>query len=497
MKNGFLGFVLVVGLFGCSKAPKMPPSPLIEPKGPSDETYLSYDSAHGVVYTKGRDGKTHHWKLKSVQPDGEEKFVFERDGNYDSGLLAFKGLPTISFGRPFEGHKVFEGIFEHFGSESQRLKDFIATNGFPPFGVSNDLYFGHTFWDMDVWMMPAMIFLAPDSARAAAQYRIDRSKQAHLNYLDWAKTNKKKFAIDGMKFPWESSVSGKEVCMQKTKNQEHISGDVVWGLTQAEAMSLTDPAEVKRISNAVSTYYLQRSVKTERGLEIKNVTSPNEKFEGDNDLYTNKLAEWVVGGRSWNTDLRFFAPMDESSLLNYQGDPIRDYQQAAGLLAIYPLQSPQAEEDATRMMERFAERISPNGPAMGHAVVATIWARMGEPDKAFAAWKDSWQPYLKGPNYLFSERRNAVRPYFYTGAAGAINTILYGFLGFRIDRVPLSGATWTQRLRSGWWLSAKPCVPDEMGTVTVDGINLDGKMVSITASTKGELSVKPSTVQAH
>ncbi len=496
MKNGFLGFVLVIGLFGCSKAPKMPPSPPIEPKGPSDETYLSFDSAHGVIFTKGRDGKTHHWKLKSVQPDGEEKFVFERDGNYDSGLLVFKRPPTISFGRPFEGHEVFEGIFEHFGSESQRLKDFIATNGFPPFGVSNDFYFGHTFWDMDVWMMPAMIFLAPDSARAAAQYRIDRSKQAHLNYLDWAKTNKKKFAIDGMKFPWESSVSGKEVCLQKTKNQEHISGDVVWGLTQAEAMGLADAQTVDRIARAVSTYYRERSTKTGRGLELQNIMSPNEKFEGNNDLYTNALAQWLIGKRQWNTTTDYYIPRDSKSLLNYENDPLSDYQQAAGLLAIYPLQFPEAEANSRAMMDRFGDKISPNGPAMGQAVVATVWARLGESDKAYHAWIDSWKPFVVGTQPLFSERRNAVRPYFYTGAAGAIDTVLYGFLGLRIDRVPLSGATWTQRLRSGWWISAKPCVPEVIGSITVDGVNLDGHRVAITASTKGDFSVKPASVQA-
>lgn len=496
MKAEFVGSLVALSLVGCSHAPTMPPSPPIAPKGPSDEAYLSYDAAHGVIFVRGRDGKTHHWKFQSVQPTGEEKFIFERDGNYDSALLALKGPPTISFGKPFDGHEVFEATFEHFSAEADRLQDFIATNGFPPFGVSNDLYFGHTFWDMDVWMMPAMIFLAPDSARSAAKYRIDRSQQAHLNYLDWAKTNKKKYAIDGMKFPWESSVSGKEVCIQKTKKQEHISGDVVWGLTQAEAMGLADSAKVEMIARDVSTYYRERSTHTARGQEILDIISPNEKFEGNNDLYTNALAEWLAGHRNWNTKREFYFPSDPKSLLNYDDDPLTDYQQAAGLLAIYPLQCPAAETNARAMMDRFGDKISPNGPAMGQAVVATIWARLGEPEKAYAAWLDSWKPFVSGHQALFSERRNAFRPYFYTGAAGAIDTVLYGFLGLRIDRMPLSGAKWTQRLKSGWWLSAKPCVPEAIGSITVDGVTVDGRTVSITASTKGDFSVKGASVQA-
>src|SRR5947207_9058176 len=47
-------------------------------------------------------------------------------------------------------------------------------------------------------------------------------------------------------------------------------------------------------------------------------------------------------------------------------------------------------------------------PAMGHAVVATIWARLGEPEKAYQAWLESWKPYTDNPNHFFSERRNAL-----------------------------------------------------------------------------------------
>lgn len=91
-------------------------------------------------------------------------------------------------------------------------------------------------------------------------------------------------------------------------------------------MSLIDLVEVKRIFNVVLIYYLQWVVKIESGFEIKNIILLNEKFEGDNDFYINKLVEWVVGGRSWNIDFRFFVLMDESLFFNYQGDLIWDYQ---------------------------------------------------------------------------------------------------------------------------------------------------------------------------
>ena len=271
-----------------------------------------------------------------------------------------------------------------------------------------------------------------------------------------------------------------------------MSGDVVFGLTQAEAMGLADPNTVNKVVDGVGRFYENRSIVTKRGREILDVVSPNEKFRGDNDLYTNLIAEWVSNDRTWKTKNDYYLPMDKVSLLNYDGDPLTDYQQAAGLLAIYPLQSPIAEGQARKILDRFADKISPNGPAMGHAIVATIWARLKEPEKAYAAWMDSWKPYTNNPNHYFSERRNAFRPYFFTGAAGAINTVIYGFAGFRIDRTPLPNAKWTQHLKSGWWLSIKPNVPQEIGTIEMRGISIDGKKMDFSMNANGDFSAKPS-----
>ncbi len=485
-------YLVGLAVMGCGgpSAPKA--SPILAAHGPSDEEYVDYVIDSNTVVTKDKGGQTHQWRAKQFQSDGEEKLEFVRSENEPSIESRDTDLPTITFGKSFEGDEAFKSVLRNFTLGARAPVFSIAKFGFGPFGSSNDLYFGHTFWDLDVWMMPAMILLAPDSARAAAQYRIGRAQQAHINYLDWAKIKGEKFANDGMKFPWESSVTGKEVCLQKTKRQEHISGDVVWGLTQAEAMGLAEPKDVTRISRAVSVYYDARSTNTNRGKEIQDVVSPNEKFEGNNDLYTNMLAQWVSCDRRWNTKGEYVVPQDKRSLLNYDGDPLKDYQQAAGLLAIYPLQCPRAEGNARAMMDRFAGQISPSGPAMGQAVTATIWARLGEKEKAYQAWIESWKPFLKGPNNLFSERRTAVRPYFFTGAAGAIDTVLYGFLGFRIDRFPLPGAKWTKRLKSGWWLSAKPCVPDELGSITIKDLNIDGTAYKVTATSSGDFNLMDS-----
>ena len=50
--------------------------------------------------------------------------------------------------------------------------------GISPFGLSSAGYSGHVFWDMDIWVYPAVLALNPKLARTLIQYRIDRLSAA-------------------------------------------------------------------------------------------------------------------------------------------------------------------------------------------------------------------------------------------------------------------------------------------------------------------------------
>ncbi len=435
------------------------------------------------------DGKDHYWQPTTYQATGEEKLQFELKTGVPKSEVSEVAPKIQIVGTPEDMAAVRE-MSRHLILAGGRKTLPVAEYGFGPFGVSNDLYFGHTFWDMDVWMLPAFLFLDPTVVRDMTQYRLDRAQQAKKNFQEYSANKNHERQPSAMMFPWESSVSGKEVCIAKTKLQHHVSGGVVWGLKQAEAMGLVSSQKVNPVVTGVQTFYDLRSVRTQRGLEILDVTSPNEKFTGDNDLYTNLVAEWITNGGGWKAKPSYYLPKDEKSFLNYDNDPMRDYQQVAGLLGIYPLQYPDAERQALTMLQRFEPGLSKNGPAMGHSIIATIYARLGQPQKAYQAWKQSWEPYTKGPNQLFSERHNVGRTYFYTGAAGAMNTVIYGFAGFRIDRSPLEGAKWTKKLKSGWWLSCKPCVPAEIGKIIFSGIEIDDQKIDFEMSSTGGFSAK-------
>ncbi|CAB1322595.1 unnamed protein product [Coregonus sp. 'balchen'] len=96
--------------------------------------------------------------------------------------------------------------------------------GVSPGGLSNggsgQDYWGHVFWDQDTWMYPSIGLFYPQLARAVLEYRV--------RTVDGAKDNAEKQGYKGLKFPWESAVSGREVCPEDIYGQQeiHINGDV-------------------------------------------------------------------------------------------------------------------------------------------------------------------------------------------------------------------------------------------------------------------------------
>jgi len=69
---------------------------------------------------------------------------------------------------------------------------------------------------------------------------------------------------------------------------------------------------------------------------------------------------------------------------------------------------------------------------MGFSVIATLYARLGEPDKAYQIWINSYRPNKVPPFGVLSETAGGTNPYFATGAGGILQTVLAGFGGLEI-----------------------------------------------------------------
>lgn len=61
-------------------------------------------------------------------------------------------------------------------------------------GLSGLGYNGHVFWDMDIWIYPALLILKPNLAKNMIEYRIER--------LQAAKDNAFINGYRGAMYPW-------------------------------------------------------------------------------------------------------------------------------------------------------------------------------------------------------------------------------------------------------------------------------------------------------
>lgn len=372
-----------------------------------------------------------------------------------------------------------------------------------PMGLSSDTYNGHVFWDADVWVFPALAFIDPSSAAGIPRYRTLTTHAAYENYGRWGSQGRPTADPSyhpagvvrpinglsaGLKYPWESSVTGRETARGPSQFEDHITGTVAFAMGMAGALGLADPSSVQAAVNGALTFYLERS-EGAPGVapQINRLMSPDENHIGDNDLYTNLLAQWCMNGGTWTLDatrppIQWVLPKDAKSFLTYDNDRVKSYKQAAAVLAIYPLQYPPAEAQAKVMMDRFADKVIKNGPAMTDSVHALIWARLGETDKAYDTWRKGWMEFVRPPFLLFSEKRGQDRTYFTTGAAGELQTVIYGFLGFRIDSKQQAGAAWSLKLKGDRWLSIKPNLPKAWNRVTFRNFHVLGKSYTLTAT---------------
>jgi len=378
-----------------------------------------------------------------------------------------------------------------------------------PFGLSDATYNGHVFWDADMWVFPALALVDPHVARTIPEYRLSQFKAARQNFFDWINAGRPVVAGQmggvedfgaggagtpkseglGVKYPWESGVTGKETVPGPSRFEHHITGDVAFSVAQAASLGLAPSGASEMVTYEASGFYSLRSeLNNSMHREIKGVMSVDENHVGDNDLYTNLLAQWCADGGRWlddnvrNDKRTYKLPHDDKSFLTYDGDSIRSYKQAAAVLAIYPLQYPPAEKQARVMMDRFAGKVIKNGPAMSDAIHSIIWSRLDDRQKAYDAWRASWQPFTSHPLMLFSEKRSKDTCYFTTGAAGSLQSVLYGFLGFRIDSRKQDGAAWSLPLRGGSWLSVKPHLPPTWRSVKFKNFTVLGRRYTLTAT---------------
>jgi trehalose/maltose hydrolase-like predicted phosphorylase len=172
-------------------------------------------------------------------------------------------------------------------------------------GLTGDAYFGHVFWDTEIYLLPFYVAVWPEAARALLMYR--------YHTLPGARAKAAHFGFRGALYAWESADTGEETTPERVigadgtpveiltgRMEHHISADVAyavwqyWHFTGDDDFFLRAGAEMLL---ETARFWASRAVSEADGKRhIRHVIGPDEYHEDvDNNAFTNVMARWNIG----------------------------------------------------------------------------------------------------------------------------------------------------------------------------------------------------------
>ena len=346
-----------------------------------------------------------------------------------------------------------------------------------PMGLSGLGYNGHVFWDTELWMYPALLVLHPPLAKSMIEYRYQR--------LEAAKRNAFANGFKGAMYPWESAETGVEetpVWALSGPFEHHITADVA--IATWNYYAVTQDKQWLRekgypILSATADFWASRVERNGPGhYDIKNVVAADEWAENvDNNAFTNAAAKanlkyavqaasilGIVANPDWTNVANNIPVLKMENGVTkehatYHGEGIK---QADVNLLSYPLKEITDVKQVQKDLEYYETRVPDAGtPAMTQAIFTLLYARLGNADKAYQWFKESYEPNLNPPFRVIAETKGGTNPYFATGAGGILQAVLMGFGGIEITPNGLS--------------QVKSVLPKHWKSLTIKGIGSQKK----------------------
>jgi len=333
-----------------------------------------------------------------------------------------------------------------------------------PMGLSGLGYNGHVFWDTELWMFPSILVMHPELAKSMVEYRYQR--------LEAAKRNAFSKGFKGAMFPWESAATGVEetpVWALSGPFEHHITACVA--IAAWNYYCVTQDKNWLRekgwpILSATADFWASRVERNGPGhYDIKNVVAADEWAENvDNNAFTNAAAKanlrfateaakilGINADPDWMqvaTNIPILKNADGVTMehASYKGEGIK---QADVNLLAYPLKEITDLVQIRKDLSYYETRVPNEGtPAMTQAVFTTVYARLGEGEKAYQWFKEAYIPNLNPPFRVIAETKGGTNPYFATGAGGILQSVLMGFGGLEIT--PKGITQVKSKLPPGW-----------------------------------------------
>uniref|UniRef100_A0A672SC25 Protein-glucosylgalactosylhydroxylysine glucosidase n=1 Tax=Sinocyclocheilus grahami TaxID=75366 RepID=A0A672SC25_SINGR len=291
------------------------------------------------------------------------------------------------------------------------------------------------------------------------------------------------FYYQGLKFAWESAVTGRDVCPEDiyAEQELHINGDVVLAFQQY--FYLTQDLEMFREGRSsevvwgVADYWVSRVTwdPTNQQYHINGVIPLDEYYTS---LSTTRPTQVCVCALQFAVELSGLlahtAPpawQDVADKIKIPFDPELKYhlefdgytqgnrvKQADVVLLGYPLAMSMTPEVRRNDLEAYEAVTDPLGPAMTWGMFALGWLELGEAERA--------QKLLES-----ADGSGCVN--FLTGTGGFLQAVLFGYTGFRVQREHLAFA---------------PLLPQEADALRVKGVSYLGNRMDWMVK-RGEVSV--------
>ncbi|XP_022098202.1 protein-glucosylgalactosylhydroxylysine glucosidase-like [Acanthaster planci] len=311
-------------------------------------------------------------------------------------------------------------------------------------------YEGHVFWDQETWMYPTMLMFHPKLGRTMLESR--------TYHLDAAKDLAKSRGYQGAEYPWEMAYTGAEVCPAEIYSLQeiHINGDISFAVQQY--LHVTRDADFLKnrrgyeIISELAKYWASRVEYNSMSgnYEILGVKPPDEYHSNvNNSVYTNAVAQISLrlpayAGKFINvTAPSSWAKIADKLLIVY--DILHTYhpeyegynigtkvKQADAILLGFPLNIKMDIDPRIVDLRTYAPVTDPDGPAMSWSMFSIGYGEIRESDKQDEMFQRNFKN-IQQPFRIWTETASGSGAInFITGMGGFLQSVLFGYGGFRI-----------------------------------------------------------------
>jgi hypothetical protein len=353
-------------------------------------------------------------------------------------------------------------------------------------------YFGHVFWDNDLWVFPALLLQHPERARSLLAFR--------RRFLGEALARAKAMHVAGAMYPWEADpATGRDVtpafAAENAAREIHVNGAVALAQWQYYLAS-GDRAWLRRegfpVMRAVADFWADRATwsAARQRFEIRDVTSPEEDYvHVNNEIYTNLVAQrslldavhaaralHIAPTPRWmQVADHLYLPTIAESGRYFDFDPSTPHDKSNSWMATsVPMLSIPALDfsaDGDTLQGLFQHSSTAIAPVRDHAnqmvlvMLALQAAGVGRSDyfgDITGSRPGAIDPFLKPPFNVRSETPQNDSTYLLASSGGLLQSFIYGLTGLRLDENGL--------------VARYPAVlPDEIGGLTLTGVVVRGR----------------------